>query len=119
MSNSIEVKTFTGKYELISDGIINLIESEFVVQISNIKIVFKFEKDETQNTYFNSEADVDNNTLYLHIFNMQNGLLEGFYTPKEIGTIGGRKFFASFAAWSLDPEKNIRTVVYNLFFERS
>lgn len=118
MINNIDVKTFTEKYELIADGIINLTESEFSVQVNNITIVFSFKKDESKNTYLKSDADVDNNTLRLNIFNMQNGLLEGFYTPKEIGTIGGRKFFANFAAWSLDPEKDIRTVVYNLFFER-
>lgn len=108
-----EIKIFSGDFEIISTGIVNLKNETFSIHVKNLKIDFLFKKDSSDKTHFEGEKLSDEKIL-LTIYNMQNALLEGFYTPVEIGILGNRRFFINFAAWSLDAQENIRTVVYNL-----
>ncbi|MGM9984296.1 MAG: DUF6864 domain-containing function [Fibrobacter intestinalis] len=114
---NLEIKVISGEYEIISTGIINLKNENFTIYIKNLKLDFFFKRDDSGKTHYNGEK-ISDTEIRFHVFNMQNGLLEGFYSPSEIGTIGGRKFYINFAAWSLDAQENIRTVVYNLLLSK-
>ncbi len=116
MLNS-EVKIYYGDYEIISTGIINLKTDSFTICVKNLKLNFFFKKDESGNTHYDGEK-VSDSEIRFNVFNMQNGLLEGFYSPMEIGKFGSRKFYINFSAWSLDAQENIRTLVYNLLLSK-
>ncbi|MCQ2102899.1 MAG: hypothetical protein MJY98_06710 [Fibrobacter sp.] len=120
MDSNLDIKIFTDGLEVIQSGIINLFKNEFFITINGINLVFEFLNDSSENaeTHFDG-LNEGNNTLRLKIYNMKNALLEGFYNPIRIGTINNREFLINFAAWSLDSEQNIRSVVYNLFLKKA
>lgn len=112
-----DVQVYSGDYEIISSGIINIKSDNFKIRVKNLIFDFYFMKDDSGKTHYNGNS-ISDTEIRLNVFNMNNGLLEGFYTPMEIGTLGGRRFFINFAAWTLDVEENIRSVVYNLLLAR-
>ena len=115
--NDFGIKVFSGEYEIISSGIINLKNENFTIIVRNLKLDFFFKKDETGNAHYSGEK-ISDYEIRINVYNMQNALLEGFFTPKEIGTIVNRKFYINFSAWTLDTQENIRTLVYNLLLSK-
>ena len=112
-----EVRIYSGNYEIISSGIINIKYHNFKVQIKNLSFDFYFEKDETGKAHYQGEP-VSETEMRFRVYNMKNALLEGFYTPVEIGTLGDKRLFINFAAWTLDVQENIRTIAYNILLSR-
>ena len=113
-----DVQIFSGDYEIISSGIINLASENFKIRVKNLTFDFYFLKDETGKAHYNGES-LSNTEIRFNVYNMSSGLLEGFYTPMEIGTLGTRRFFINFGGWTLDVDANIRTIVYNLLLARN
>lgn len=113
-----EIQVFSGDYEIISSGIINLKNENFKIRVKNLTFDFYFKKDDTGTTRYNGVSKSETE-ICINVFNMKNALLEGFYEPTEIGILGDKRFFINFAAWTLDGDKNIRTVVYNLLLARN
>lgn len=103
------------KYEILSSGIVNLFDKNFSIQLGNIEIEFEFLIDkEDSTTRFLAQPAENKKSIKFSVFNMSNGLLEGFYSPVEIGIWNGRRLLVNFSAWTLDVNNNVRTVVYNL-----
>lgn len=103
------------KYEILSSGIVNLFDNNFSIQLGNLEIEFEFLVDkEDSTTRFSAQPAENKKSIKFSVFNMSNGLLEGFYSPVEIGIWNGRRLLVNFSAWTLDVNNNVRTVVYNL-----
>ncbi len=114
ITSSFDIKANIGKYELIHSGIINLFEKSITLKIRDLVVDINFEARQNQNSAMEGKA-INNKSLSLTFINMNNALLEGFYSPMEFGNIDGRKLYMNFAAWTLDSSNNIRTLVYNVF----
>lgn len=112
-----EIRVFSDNYEIASTGIINIKNQNFKIQVKNLSFDFNFERDETGKAHYQGEP-VSETEIRFHIYNMKNALLEGFYTPMEIGTLGNKRLFINFAAWTLDTQENIRTIAYNILLSR-
>lgn len=108
-----------GDLELIDSKVVNLFTNSFQISIASIKIKFIFENDDKkEHAFLEVKPNQETNTIDFNVFNMDNGLLEGYYNPFQIGVIDGKQLYLNFGAWSLNPKNNIRTVVYNLYFKK-
>lgn len=86
------LKITTGKYEVISSGVVHMIEEEVKFNLVNLIIRFKFLQDSGVSRYL---GEISGNELIINLFNNNNVLGEGVVSPVEIGTLGGRKLFCT------------------------
>lgn len=87
------IKITTSGYEVIASGLVHLTEPELKIELSGLKIKYRFSSD---NEGTRLSSDIIDNELILTLYNFNNPLGEGKLDPIEIGNIGGRKLMATF-----------------------
>lgn len=115
ITSSLEIKATIDEFELINSGIINLFSKQFKLHINDLTLSISFETNKSDSEAKMIGNVIDDKNLSVSFINLNNALLEGFFTPIEFGTLYGRKLYLSFSAWTLDVNNNIRSMVYNVF----
>ena len=101
------IKITTGGYEVISSGIVHITEPEIKFQLANIVVKYRFMSDSGGGRF---QGEIVDNELVINLFNSTAVLGDGKLEPVEIGTLGGRKLFAT---WYVNTvENNIRQFIY-------
>ncbi|MEZ8107338.1 DUF6864 domain-containing function [Vibrio cortegadensis] len=95
--NKYPLKISTSGYSVIASGVVHLAGTEIKFELSNLVIKYKFISDNEDTTKY--VADVVNGELTINLHNFSNSLGEGKLEPVEIGTLGGKRLFAT---WFVD-----------------
>lgn len=86
------LKITTGKYEVISSGVVHMTDSEVKFELANLTIKYRFLTDSEGPRY---KGEVSGEELIINLFNASNSLGEGKLDPVEIGTLNGKLLFAT------------------------
>lgn len=118
--SGIVTKAFIDTFEIIYSGIVNMMGSEFSVTIDDLELQFLFSVDTNCKTASikTSVVDPENKKLKIEMLNVKNPNAEGIYDPMIIGEIDGRQLAFTLSSWTVKPDKNIRTVAYNVLLSK-
>lgn len=114
ISNGIPLSVKVGGKDLITSGIIHLEQAEFKIEISGLLIEFCFKTDEGLSRYSGNIIDTKN--LVIDLFNHNNSLGEGCFTPLEIGALNNKKLYLTYCASTVSKEENKRRFEFALYF---
>lgn len=92
--SAFPIKVTTSDYEIISSGLVHIVESELKFELLKLVIKFKFSSD-SEGVRLKAEVN-ENEELIINLFNFSNPLGEGKIEPLEIGTLSGRRLFCTF-----------------------
>ena len=106
-NSEFPMKITTSEYEVIASGVVHLTEPEVKFSIANLVIKYQFKTDSDGSRF---GAEVINDELIISLYNFNNSLGQGKIEPIEIGTLGGRRLFATYFVNT--PEANIRQFNY-------
>ncbi|END5392289.1 TPA: hypothetical protein I7765_20745 [Vibrio vulnificus] len=86
------LKVSTSGYTVVASGVVHVTGTEVKFDLANLVIKYRFISD-SEDTKFT--ADVVNGELIINLHNFSNSLGEGKLEPVEIGTLGGKRLFAT------------------------
>lgn len=101
------LKITTSGYEVIASGIVHLTEQDVKFSLANIVIKYLFK---TDSGGLRLSAEVVSDELVISLHNFNNSLGQGKIEPIEVGTLDGRKLFATF--YVNTNEANVRQFIY-------
>lgn len=105
---SFPLKVTTGKYEVISSGVVHTTETEVKFELANLTYTFRLKDDSGEKRY--DGEDVGENSLVINLYNFNSSMGEGKIEPVEIGNLGGRRLFVTWFVTSL--QNNLRQFNY-------
>ncbi|WP_369522493.1 DUF6864 domain-containing function [Stutzerimonas degradans] len=86
------LKITTSGYEVIASGVVHLSMPEVKFSLANLVIKYEFKSDSEGSRF---SAEVVDNELVISLYNISNSLGQGKIEPVEIGTLGGKRLFAT------------------------
>ncbi|HHX8443393.1 TPA: DUF6864 domain-containing function [Vibrio diabolicus] len=113
-SNTLPVTVTIPGYQVISSGVVHLTSSEVTFKMANLTIKYKFITDASGVRF---DASVINDELIINLFNFSNSLGEGRIEPVEIGTLAGKRLFATWYVHTVQP--NMRSFSYTFMLADS
>lgn len=96
-----------GDYEVIASGIVHTGEVEINFEIVGLKINFTFNTDDGSPRFLGS---LNEKSLTIALYNVNEALGEGKLEPVEIGSIGGKSLYVTWFVNTLD--NNLRQFNY-------
>ena len=108
--NNLKVKV--GGKDLLFSGVVHIDQTECLIEIENLKLVFIFKDDDGQSRY---EGKVEDDRLNIYLINHKNSLGEGTFSPLEIGTLKNRKLYVTYFVFSTSPEENKRVLEFAFY----
>lgn len=106
------LKIVTSGLEVISSGVVHLVEPEVKFSIASLTFKFRF-KSESGDSRF--ESNIVDDEMIIDLFNFNNSLGQGKIEPMEVGTISGRRLFITFFVNTI--EKNLRQFNYTFLLK--
>ncbi|MGR5130640.1 DUF6864 domain-containing function [Photobacterium swingsii] len=101
------LKITTQGYSVIASGVVHTLGTEVKFELANLIIKYKFITDSNGVKF---DADVVNGELVINLYNFSSSLGEGKLEPAEIGTLGGKRLFAT---WFVNTvQSNLRQFNY-------
>jgi hypothetical protein len=91
-NSEFPLKITTSGYEVIASGVVHLTKPEVKFSLANLIIKYQFKNDSDGARY---GAEVTDGELVIGLYNFNNPLGQGKLEPMEIGTLGGRRLFAT------------------------
>lgn len=105
LSSSINFGVKVGGKELIFSAIVHLDRNECEIEIDKLKLVFCFKSDGGEKRY---SGRTEEGKLTIDLFNHDNALGEGVFSPLEFGHLNGRKLFITYCVSTVAIEENKR-----------
>lgn len=91
-SSEFPLKITTSGYEVIASGVVHLTEPEVKFSLANLIIKYQFKSDSDGSRF---GAELVDDELVISLYNFNNSLGQGKLEPIEIGTLDGRRLFAT------------------------
>lgn len=110
----MEIKTFIGNKELIKSEMLHLDQSSVRINISDLTLIFEFKSDTAVVEKVAKEI-VNDKTLKIKCYNLDNSLGEGVLAPIEIGFIDNKNLYLSFFVWTPNKSEGKRLLNYCLY----
>jgi hypothetical protein len=119
MAYMIGTRFLIQQYELIDSGTVNLFSDEFEIEVSNMRVLFKFMKDKKMPEASFESADREDNNLSLTLYNFTNPLPQGYFSPVKIGSLhDGISLYMSFVVQTTHERLKARIFTFNLYMDR-
>jgi hypothetical protein len=101
-SSSLPLKITTGQYEVIASGLVHIINEEVKFELAGLVVRYIFRSDSQG---LRMDAESNNKELIIYLYNFSTSIAQGKVDPIEIGTIQGRRLFASFLVCTVEKGK--------------
>jgi hypothetical protein len=119
MAYMIGTRFLIKQYELIDSGAVNLFDDEFEIEVSNMRILFKFMKDKKMPEGSFEPSDREGNELSLILYNFTNPLPQGCFQPVKIGSLhDGISLYMSFVVQTTHERLKARIFTFNLYMDK-
>ncbi|MGI2162357.1 DUF6864 domain-containing function [Shewanella oncorhynchi] len=103
------LKITTSGYEVIASGVVHLTAPEVKFSLANLVIKYQFKNSSEDSRFI---AEVIDNELVISLYNFNNSLGQGRIEPIEIGTLGGKRLFATWFVNTPTGSGDIRQFCY-------
>lgn len=111
---NVSIGYTTGDYEIIDSKIINVIDSEFMIQIDDIKFHFGFiDIKEFKMAKIGVDKEPENGVYRVMIVNFNDLDLGGFFKPMILGTVNGIEYYFNLSGWAIKG-KEYDVVIINI-----
>jgi len=92
----------TGNYEVIDSRIINVIDSEFKIQIRDTTFHFGFlDTKEFKGAKIGVDIEPENGTYRIMIANFNDPDLGGFFEPMLLGKVNDTEYYFNLSGWAI------------------
>ena len=100
------LKYTTGDYEVVDSRIINVIDSEFKIQIKDITFHFGFlDTKEFKGVKIGVDINPENGVYRIMIANFNDPDLGGFFDPMLLGKIDDMEYYFNLSGWAIKGKK--------------
>lgn len=114
LANAWHLGVKVGGKDLIFSGFVHIDQSKVEVEFDDMTIEFNFNADDTGRARYESRAE-GTKRLIFNLYNHNNALGEGLYTPLEIGIQEKRKLFITYFVSTANQVENKRRVEFAFY----